>query len=752
MVLGRARGRDPLRRRDLGRGRRLSGDTGRLQWRRLTRPAGIGARAGGGPALARRAHPGWSGGSRARGGAGRARADAAPLPAVVRVLDTRRLDRDTRGRSLRHRAHAHRGLRRVRARDHAGGCVGVAAAAGVRRGREPRPHAGGLGGHARGDHGGVGTRSAAAVAPPLGGGRLCELLRGRGVRARDKPVGTESFQLPAHRRARGATDDGRRRRACAAGARLRVDRPQRRSRTGARARDLRRPRRRASRRARAAGARDRAAFRRRAGWGRRRELVAQRLPRGPVPARHVRRDGRAQRDVRDGDHVGAVSVLPSARECGGRGGARGGGRQARSGGAHDDALYARLSGRAGGVFHRHRTGTAPRRGRAVGRDQARGLGRRDRGGRDDHPPPRRRPRPPALVRRAASRSLRAGARWREGGGGSRGDHEPRRARRSLAMRIAVLGPGGVGGLLAAVLERDGQEVAVVATDGTAAAIAARGLRVSSVRFGDFVTHPPALTELAEKGAVLIVATKAAGLRAALERVESAPRLVLPLLNGLDHLAVLRERFRPGSVLAGSIRVESDRPEPGVVVHTSPFLLVNMASSNGAVREPIHALAAILNAADVPTRVLDSEADVMWSKLVRLNALACTTSAYDELLGEIRSTPQLRADLVAAIEEACAVGRAEGAHDVDPARALAELDAAHATLGSSMQRDIAAGREPELDAIPGAVLRAAARDGIRCPTIARLTAVIAARAGIPMPAVSAPGAPAGARRPTDASAL
>jgi len=128
--------------------------------------------------------------------------------------------------------------------------------------------------------------------------------------------------------------------------------------------------------------------------------------------------------------------------------------------------------------------------------------------------------------------------------------------------------------------------------------------------------------------------------------------------------------------------------------------------------------------------------VMWSKLVRLNALACTTSAYDKLLGEIRSTPELRADLVAAIEEACAVGRADGAHDVDPAVALAELDAAHDTLGTSMQRDIAAGREPELDAIPGAVLRAAARRGLRCPTITRLTAVIAARAGIAMPVVSA----------------
>jgi len=120
--------------------------------------------------------------------------------------------------------------------------------------------------------------------------------------------------------------------------------------------------------------------------------------------------------------------------------------------------------------------------------------------------------------------------------------------------------------------------------------------------------------------------------------------------------------------------------------------------------------------------------VMWSKLVRLNALACTTSAYDKLLGEIRETPALRADLVGAIEEASAVGRAEGATDVNAARAIAELEKAHATLGSSMQRDIAAGREPELDAIPGSVLRAGARHGIACPTIERLMAMIADRVG------------------------
>ena len=301
------------------------------------------------------------------------------------------------------------------------------------------------------------------------------------------------------------------------------------------------------------------------------------------------------------------------------------------------------------------------------------------------------------------------------------------------MKIAVLGPGGVGGLLAAALDADGHEVIVVAREETVAVIAEHGLAVNSVKFGELAARPRAVAALEEPVDVLIVATKAIGLEEALDRIVVEPALVLPQLNGLDHLAVLRRRFSAETVLAGSIRVEADRPAPGVIVHTSPFLLISMASAAPAMAAPMGRLADALEHAGVPSQVLDSEADVMWSKLVRLNALACTTSAYDKLLGEIRSTPELRADLVGAMEEAAAAGRAEGA-EVDAASAIAELDRAHATLGSSMQRDIAAGRTPELDAIPGSVLRAAARHGLACPTIDRLVTVIAARAGIDPPAV------------------
>jgi 2-dehydropantoate 2-reductase len=98
---------------------------------------------------------------------------------------------------------------------------------------------------------------------------------------------------------------------------------------------------------------------------------------------------------------------------------------------------------------------------------------------------------------------------------------------------------------------------------------------------------------------------------------------------------------------------------------------------------------------------------------------------DRPIGFIRSDPEWRPILVACVEEAAAVADADGAQ-VLAAGALAELDQAHAELGSSMQRDIAAGREPELDAIPGAVLRAAARHGLVCPTTEGLLVRIAER--------------------------
>lgn len=307
--------------------------------------------------------------------------------------------------------------------------------------------------------------------------------------------------------------------------------------------------------------------------------------------------------------------------------------------------------------------------------------------------------------------------------------------------IAILGPGGVGGFLAAALARAGRPVTVVARESTAEQIARHGVVVRSARLGDFTAHPAASQTLNTPVDVLLVATKAGGLRAGLHRIEAVPELVVPLLNGLDHMEALRDRFGSDRVAAGAIRIESDRPDPGVIAQTSPFLRVDLASNQPAVLPRLEGLARALEEAQVPATVSPNEAQILWSKLVRLNALALTTSAADQPIGFIRTDPEWRDALRACIEEASAVARADGAQ-MDAAARLAELDEAHPGLGSSMQRDIAAGREPELDAIAGAVLRAADRHGIECPTIARLAVVVARRAGVPAPEAAAGSTAAG----------
>jgi 2-dehydropantoate 2-reductase len=304
---------------------------------------------------------------------------------------------------------------------------------------------------------------------------------------------------------------------------------------------------------------------------------------------------------------------------------------------------------------------------------------------------------------------------------------------SAVPSIAILGPGGVGGFLAGALARAGEDVLIVARESTAELITRDGLEIRSVRLGDFHAAPAAAPALSNSIEILLVAVKATGLDDALKRVEAPPRLVVPLLNGLDHMEILRRRFDPSTVAAGSIRIESDRPTPGEIVQTSPFLRVDLAADDARLLGPLEALAVVLERAQVPAEIGPSEAQILWGKLVRLNALALTTSAYDQPVGVIRT--EYRGTLEACIREAAAVANADGA-TIEASSPLAELDDAHAELGSSMQRDITAGREPELDAIAGSVLRAAARHDIACPTISRLAAAVAERAGVPPPTAAA----------------
>jgi 2-dehydropantoate 2-reductase len=291
--------------------------------------------------------------------------------------------------------------------------------------------------------------------------------------------------------------------------------------------------------------------------------------------------------------------------------------------------------------------------------------------------------------------------------------------------VAVVGPGGVGGLLGAVLARAGHRVAYVATQDTVAALNSGGLSVRSAQFGEFHVPAAAAPRLAGPVDVCLVAVKATSLDAALAGVPAralGEGLVLPLLNGVEHMTALRARFPATQVVAGAIRVESTRVVPGRIEHTSPFSWIEVASHT-APRERVEALAVQLRQAGLDVTVRDDETAMLWDKLAFLAPLALLTTHADAPTGVVRD--QRRADLEAVIGEVVAVAGAAGAQ-VDPAAILGMFDRVPAGMKSSMQRDAEANRPIELDAIGGAVLRAARAHGIDTPVTARLVDELRAR--------------------------
>jgi len=291
------------------------------------------------------------------------------------------------------------------------------------------------------------------------------------------------------------------------------------------------------------------------------------------------------------------------------------------------------------------------------------------------------------------------------------------------LTVAVLGPGGIGGLLAGLLSRAGHRVICLAGEETSATLRADGIRVRSGLFGDFTARVEADTVLREPVDACLVAVKHTALDAALDRVPPTAlgdALLVPFLNGVEHPATLRARYRPDLIAPAVIRVESTRVAAGVIEHGSPFAEIDL-TGDGVDRKRLDASAEALDTAGPTTRVLDDETSALWAKMSFLAPFALLTTRYALPLGDVRT--QHRDEQKALVEETAAVSRACGG-PADPAQALARYDAFPPQTKSSMQRDAEAGRPLELDAIGGALLRAAKQHGVSVPVTTRLVGELA----------------------------
>lgn len=290
----------------------------------------------------------------------------------------------------------------------------------------------------------------------------------------------------------------------------------------------------------------------------------------------------------------------------------------------------------------------------------------------------------------------------------------------MSATVAVLGPGAVGGALAVHLAGAGVHTVCVPRKDMAGILALSGLSLEVDGGEPLVARVEVREELTQPVRVLLITVKAHQLEEALEQVDPdavEEAVVIPLLNGLEHLEVVRERLGP-RVAAGTIsRFEAYRVGRVQIIQKTPSALVSIASSDLPLEE-LDRAAALLDRARFEVLIGESEKHVLWDKAARLAVLAAATAYSHRTLGALLDDRAWRGVLEDAIDEACAVAVADGVMLL-PSTQWAIIGELDDDLTTSTARDIEAGRPSELDAITGSVVRAAERLGVSCPVLSEL---------------------------------
>lgn len=289
------------------------------------------------------------------------------------------------------------------------------------------------------------------------------------------------------------------------------------------------------------------------------------------------------------------------------------------------------------------------------------------------------------------------------------------------MRHAILGAGGVGGMIGACLARAGETVTLVVRAETLPSHWPL-LRLESP-FGNWSSEVGWASTVPACD-VLWIAVKATQLDAALRSIVNASSFaaLVPLLNGIDHLELLRAKYGADRVIPATIAGEVERVAVGHIVHRSPFERLNISSRGRTLLQ--HILDQFLTMGFTGGFV-DDETTLMWSKLVFLAPIALTTSAFDRTIGEVIADVESRHQLEACIREACSAAQSEGAK-VDADATIKMTQNLPPAMKSSMQKDVENARPPELDAIGGPIVRAAKRHNLKASVTEELMAKIAGR--------------------------
>jgi 2-dehydropantoate 2-reductase len=302
---------------------------------------------------------------------------------------------------------------------------------------------------------------------------------------------------------------------------------------------------------------------------------------------------------------------------------------------------------------------------------------------------------------------------------------------SARQRIAVIGLGSIGGVVAGLLGAAKQHEILACVRRPIA-------RMTVERTEGVLESPlPALTDpsRAQPQDWVLLCTKVQDTASSapwLHRLCGPATRVAALQNGIGHTERLGPFVGGAVVIPTIVYCNGERLAPDRVRYRRggeyDFAVADDADGR--------AFAALFDGTPLRTLLSNDFKTLAWRKLL-VNAVGNPVSALTLQRNAVFLREDVAALCLAALEEAATVGRADGARlaDDEAAQTMARLTAIPPDAGSSMYFDRLASRPLEIDALTGAVVEAAERHRVPTPLLRVLLTLARAASGSPAPKAS-----------------
>lgn len=288
------------------------------------------------------------------------------------------------------------------------------------------------------------------------------------------------------------------------------------------------------------------------------------------------------------------------------------------------------------------------------------------------------------------------------------------------MKVCVVGAGGVGGLLAAVLRRAGVDVSLLVTARHLAAIRTNGLTVIAPdgRFSVAIqaeVDPRAIAACD----VIVVTTKmwdVEALAPTLKPLLGKGAAVIPVQNGIDAPGLLAKALGWEHVVYGSASLNAAVEEPGVIRQRNPQYGITVAEAQGNASERLLKIKETFGSAGITVEIGSDGPAVLWDKFIGLVANSSLCALLRSPMGVVQKDDDCWSLYCAVFNEAVAVGRAAGI-SIPAEKAEARLARARTSppmVMPSMAVDLIAGNRLELPWLGGRVRELGRQYGVPTP--------------------------------------